>query len=253
MKSKRIHAGVACLMMCTAAVFLATAEEETNTAPVSTLGTNSASAPEMALRPDYYPWTFGIEGGSQGLIGGFGKWRFSDYVGLGLAGDWTEDSKSAVGIKGTDYDAHIRLLAEPLTLDVYPWRKYAWHISFGWMFNQNQLTGSATFHPTITIDGQPFPIDQVGRLDLKIQQQPVNPYLAIGGNFFYFDHAHRWAFGGELGVAYTGDPKVDLTRGSGQPSTIIDAAVAAQESRTKDWAKQYQWWPILKLNISYSF
>ena len=240
MKSTRTYACVACLITFAEAAFTASAAEETN---------NPA---ELTSRPDYYAWTFGIEGGSQGLIGAFGKWRFSDHVGLGLAGDWTEHSESAVGIEGTDYDVKLRLLAEPLTLDVYPWRKHSWHVSFGWLFNQNQLTGSATPHPTIIIDGQPFPIDQVGSLDLRIKQQPVNPYLSIGGNFFYFDHAHRWAFGGELGVAYTGDPKVELGR-NGQPSAILDAAVAAAAERTRDWAKQYQWWPIAKLSVSFSF
>jgi hypothetical protein len=240
MKSARIYACATCLIVFAGAAIAATATEETN---------NPA---ELSLRPNYYPWTFGFEGGSQGLFGGFGSWRFSDHVGLRLGADYTQDSKSAVGIKGTDYDVQLRLLAEPLTLDVYPWRKHSWHISFGWLFNQNELTGSATPHPTIIIDDKPFPIDRVGSLDLRIKQQPVNPYLSIGGNFFYFDHAHRWAFGGELGVAYTGDPKVDLTR-NGQPSPIIDAAVAAAAQRTRDWAKQYQWWPVLKLNVSFSF
>jgi hypothetical protein len=80
----------------------------------------------------------------------------------------------------------------------------------------------------------------------------VNPYLSIGGNFFYFDRAHRWAFGGELGVSYTGDPKVDLTR-NGPPSSTIDEAVAGALQNTKDWAKKYQWWPVAKLSVSFSF
>ena len=245
MRNAAKYSYVAFLIMCISAGFTAAADEETNNPA-------ELNPDESSLRPDYYPWTFGIEGGSQGLIGGLGRWRFSDHVGMRVAGDWTKGSFNNVGIKGTDYNVQARLLAEPLTLDVYPWKKHSWYVSLGWTFNQNQLTGSATPHPTINIGGQSFPIEQVGTLDLKVQQQPVNPYLSIGGNFFYFDRAHHWAFGGELGVAYTGDPKVDLTR-SGQPSPIIDQAVAVAAKRTGDWAKQYQWWPMAKLSVTFSF
>ena len=62
----------------------------------------------------------------------------------------------------------------------------------------------------------------------------------------------RWAMGGELGVAYTGDQKVSLTR-SGPSAPLIDAAVRSEQSRVQDYANQhYKWLPVVKLTVSYS-
>ena len=218
----------------------ATAAEETN---------KTAALPE---RPDYWPWTVGIEGGTEAIVGMFGKWRFSDHVGARLAVDVTQFSESSVGIHDIHYDATVRLLSEPLTLDIYPWKKHSCYVSFGWMFNQNQLSGSASDQGTIIIDGRPFPTDQVGSLNLRIRQQPVNPYLSIGGNFLYLDHAHHWALGGELGVAYTGDPQVSLTR-TGPPSAVIDAAVSAAQTQVQHYADQFRWNPLAKISLSFSW
>jgi hypothetical protein len=234
---------IAGVIICIGAGLTATAAEETN---------NPAEPPS---RPLYRPWTVGAEAGTEGIFGLFGSWRFSDHVGVRLGADFTQDSISAFSIHDIKYDAKIRLLNEPLTLDVYPWQKHSFHVSFGWLLNQNQLTGSASDTGTIIIGGMPFPSDRVGSLNLKIEQQPVNPYLSIGGNFFYFDHAHHWALGGELGVAYTGDPKVSLTRsGPGGPlSPLIDAALSVEQNRVQHYANQFTWWPVAKIFVSFSF
>ena len=227
-------------MVCAGVTLTARAAEETN------------RVAEVQERPDYWPWTVGIEGGTEGIGGLFGRWRFSDHVGVHLATDYTTWSFSHVSIANIHYDARIRLLNEPLTFDVFPWKKHSFYISFGWLFNQNQLTGSASDQGTIIIDGKPFPTDRVGSLDLKIRQQWVNPYLSIGGNFLYFDHAHHWALGGELGAAYTGDPQVSLTR-SGPPDPLIDAALRGAQRRAQDYANQFKWWPVVKIQLSFAF
>ncbi len=94
-------------------------------------------------------------------------------------------------------------------------------------------------------------------LNLKVQQQVVDPYLSIGGNFLYFDHAHHWALGGELGVAYTGTPIISLTREGrfcpGGGHNAIDAALGRRKQKAQDWADQFAWLPIIKLMVTYSF
>jgi len=218
---------------------------------LSVAAAEATSFPESPARPLYWPGSVTLEGGTTGF-GGSGSWRFHDYLGLRLGGDFFQYSKNDAEIKGIHYDAKLRLLSEPLTLDIYPWPKHSFHISVGAMFNQNELTGTSSDNTTIIIDGKHFPINQVGSLDLQIKQQPVNPYLSIGGNFFYFDRAHHWALGGELGVAYTGDPRVSLTR-SGPAAPLIDAAVNHEQKRIEDSASDYKWWPVVKLTTSYSF
>jgi hypothetical protein len=120
------------------------------------------------------------------------------------------------------------------------------------LLNQNELSGTASDTGTITIDGHPFPSDQVGSLTMRIKQQPVDPYLSIGGNFFYFDHAHHWALGGELGVAYTGGANVSLNR-SGPANGAIDDAVSNAHHRLQRYGDQFQFWPVAKLAVTFSF
>jgi hypothetical protein len=244
MKNARKFLFAASAVFCASSTFSASAAETTNN-----VGTNNG---ESLPRPLYREWTVGIEGGSEGIFGLLGSWRFSDHVGARLATDYAHWSFGGAEIAGIHYDAKIRLLNEPLTLDIYPWKKHSFYIGFGWMFNQNQLSGSASDNGTINIDGHPFPTDRVGSLNMKVEQQPVNPYLSIGGNFFYFDHAHHWAMGGELGVAYTGDPRVSLTR-SGPADPVIDAALTSAQNHLQRFADQYKWWPVVKLSVSYSF
>jgi hypothetical protein len=193
-------------------------------------------------RPDYRPWTVGVEAGSTGF-GGYLSWRFADHLGVRSGFDYFEFSDSGYAIKNLTYDAKIRWMSEPLTLDIYPWKQNSFHVSVGLQFNQNRLSGTA-------VDTR-IPASLLGTLSLNIEQQPVNPYLSIGGNFFYFDHAHHWAMGGELGVTYTGDPKVSLTSTRSGPG--LDAALRYEQSQIEDYANKLKWWPVLKLTVSYSF
>jgi hypothetical protein len=201
----------------------------------------TASAAETAAdsqepeRPLYRPLTLGVEAGTTGL-GGYFSWRFSDLLGARVGADYFSYSDT-ITVEHTRYTATGRLLSEPLTLDIYPWKKHSFHISAGVMFNQNRLTGDA-----LVAGAGGF-----GLVTMKIEQQPVNPYLSIGGNFFYFDHAHHWAMGGELGVAYTGDQKVSVSEAAG-----FSAAGRREQANLEHYANKYQWWPVLKLGVSYS-
>ena len=213
----------ASLMACGSIPFTASAAEATTS--------EKSSAP-----PPYRPWTLGLDVGTTGA-GGSVSWRFADHFGARFGLDYFQYSDSGLAIKALEYDAKVRLMSEPLTLDIYPWKKHSFHISAGVQFNQNRVTGTAN-------GIAPF----FGTLNLNIEQQPVNPYLSIGGNFFYFDRAHHWAMGGELGVAYTGDPKVNLTS-----SNDLEGPRHRAEDQIKDYANQFRWWPVVKLMVTYSF
>jgi hypothetical protein len=214
--------------------------------------TNATTSAESLSRPPYRPWTLGIGAGTDGIFGGGVSWRFSDHLGTRVGVGYAESSWNHVGIAGINYDVKLKLLSEPLTLDIYPWQKHSFRVSLGVLFNQNELSGTASDTGTINIDGHPFPSDQVGSLTMKVKPQLVDPYLSIGGNFFYFDHAHHWALAGELGVAYTGGADVSLTR-SGAANAAIDDALHNAHNRLQRYGDQFQFWPVAKLAVTYSF
>ncbi len=188
----------------------------------------------------YQPFTIGAEIGTLGA-GGAVNWRFSDHFGVGAAFDYFSYNYHTT-IEGIDFDNNrLRLMSEPVTLNLYPSKNHSFHLSIGALFNQNQLTGSKT--GTVDLDGTPY----TGTVNLEIKQQPLNPYVSIGGNL-YFDKGHHVSLGGELGVVYTGDPQVSLSAPGAPPS-----AIAGEESQIHNYAKKAQFWPIAKLSLNYSF
>jgi len=199
--------------------------------------------------------SIGAEAGTTGL-GGSVSWKFSDHFGIRAGADGFDYTRNQT-IKGTDYDGKMRLLSENIGVDIYPWQDRSFRITVGALFNQNKLTATASRHSgSIKIDGANYSSAEVGTLNLQVKQQPVDPFLSIGGNLFYFDTAHQWAFTGEIGVVYTGNPKVDLNR-SGGISTPLDAqineSIKKERAKVKSYAADGKFWPIAKLGVSFSF
>jgi hypothetical protein len=234
MQHTKLNLYAASLMLCAGLTLNSSAAETTDL----------AESPE---RPPYEPWTVGAEAGTTGL-GGFVSWRFYDYLGVRAGFDYLQWTADNVTIQNLKYNAKVRLMSEPLTLDIYPWKKHSFHVSVGMLFNQNELTGDSNGNQQLDQEGN---LGGIVSLHLKIQQQPVNPYLSIGGNFLYFDKAHHWALGGELGVAYTGSATVSLTGPNIGP--LFAPVVNNEQDKIQHWADQLKWMPVIKLMVTYSF
>src|ERR1022692_1972220 len=165
MKNTTQYLYAAGLIACLGITFTASADDTTN------------NLAELPSRPDYREWTVGLEAGTTGA-GVFGSWRFYDYLGVRAGFDYFQWTENNLSIADFRYSAKLRLMSEPLTLDIYPWKAHSFHISAGVMFNQNQLTGTSSGFGPITIDGETIEFENMGVLNLKIQQQPVDPYLS---------------------------------------------------------------------------
>lgn len=215
----------------------------------------SASAADDADEaPAYQPFTIGAEAGTPGF-GGSASWRFSDHFGARGGFSYFGYSKSGNEIDGIKYNTDLRLMSEPLGVDIYPWKKSSFRITVGIMLNQNELTGVAPQDPVfgntfIPINGTDYDSASIGDLNLKIKQQAVSPYLSIGYSY-YFDKAKHWSLSGELGVAYTGNPEVTLT--TGNPGAVPQQDLNAEASQIVDTAGKYKFFPILRLGVNFSF
>jgi hypothetical protein len=199
---------------------------------------------ESTKAPDYKPFSLTVDAGTTGL-GGIAGWRFSDHLGLHAGMDYLTYSQSGK-IEDVTYDAKLKLMSETVALDVFPWESSSFHVSLGALFNQNNLSGHAA--GDYSFDGN----DYTGSLSVSIKQQPVDPYISIGGNLFYFDHGHHLSMFGELGVAYTGKGRVSLTTG-GAATDAPASVVAEQKKKIEDAIDNVPVWPILKLGITWSF
>ncbi len=230
--------------------------------------------------PNYRPFTISAEGGTTGL-GGSASWRFSDNFGFrGGVNYFSYDTKNfsyttgipsggtaSDSIENQDFNVKLRLLSEPLALDFYPSEKSSFHFSFGVLINQNRFNAtvkdSGIFDSTYIFNDVPFFQSSVGDINLEVKQQVLSPYLSVG-TAFYFTKSKRWALSGELGVAYTGSPRVSLST----PNSIVDAneailvpggfttygeSLRAEEAKIQKDAEKYKFYPIVKIGVSYSF
>ena len=181
-----------------------------------------SSVPAQAI-----PYSITAEAGTTGIGGNVG-WRFLDNLGVDGGFDYFDYSRNGK-IKDNKFDASLRLMSQPLNLDVYPWERSSFHIALGALFNENHISGGAS--GSLKLDNQPY----TGHLALLYKQNLVSPYLGIGGNL-YFDHAHHWSLMGALGAAYVGEGSVSLT-----PSTTprLNAAQNAGLQRELSKIKKY--------------
>ena len=224
--------------------------------------------------PNYRPFTISAEGGTTGL-GGSASWRFSDNFGIRGGVNYfsydtdlfTYSTRAPLETSDTEqkFKTTVRLLSEPLALDYYPSAKSSFHVSLGVLINQNRfqanVKGDGVPGSNFEINGTQYFQSAVNELDLEVKQQTLSPYLSIGGSI-YFGKARHWALNGELGVAYTGSPKVSLTSpaqggildtpdlNSNTPFT--DNLNAEAKSVAQD-AKDFKFYPIVKIGVSYSF
>jgi hypothetical protein len=195
-----------------------------------------------------YPLSVNAEVGTTGVGGTIG-WRFLSHLGVRGGMHYlsytTPDFDFEDDVSTTTFNARMYLQSEPVTLDIYPWKNSSFRISAGVLFNQNEFTGNATGN--VEIDGTSYPGEQ---LKFKITQQEVCPYVGIGGNFVSFGRAKRWSLGGEIGVAYTDTWSIALTNPTGGiPQSELDK----EQQDLQDEIKDFKFWPVLKLSLSYQF
>ncbi len=86
---------------------------------------------------------------------------------------------------------------------------------------------------------------------MRYEQQPVNPYLSLAGNFFYFDRAHHWSLGGELGVMYIGTPRLSLSQTGGTADASAD--IQQHKNALERDLKRLPVWPVLNIALTYAF
>lgn len=228
----------------------------------------SAARMASADEPNYRTFTISADGGTTGL-GGSVSWRFSDNFGVrgGVnyfsydTDEFTYTTKPNGGASQEQkFNVTLRLLSEPIALDYYPSPKSAFHVSIGALVNQNRFTStvknSGVVNSTYTFNGVDYLQSAVGDFDMEVKQQTLSPYLSVGTTF-YFTKTKHWALNGELGVAYTGSPKVSLSAPNHDPA--LDATpnfsddVRGEESKIGKDAKDFKFYPIVKIGVSYSF
>lgn len=233
-----------------AAVVAPVTETPAAAKPAATVPLVKATRPtasDQTTEASYQPFNLGIEAGTTGVGGGAG-WRFADHLSLVGGMDYLKFSLNKT-YSGVPYSGDVRMQSEYAGINLYPWQNSSFHVSLGAYFNQNQFTGTAVSDGTLVINGVTVP--PTDSVSLNYKQQPVDPYVSIGGNL-YFDKAHHFSLGAELGAFYLGNPRVSVST-TAPPGVVTPADLAAYQQQVENDIKKLPVWPILKLSLNYSF
>ncbi len=153
---------------------------------------------------------------------------------------------------GIDYDVGLDLFAYSGLIDWYPFGD-DFHISGGVVINRTDIDLSATSNASITINGQSYSAAEAGQIDGAIDFDEIAPYVGIGwGNAL--NKQETIGFMLDLGVAFIGSPKAELT-GSGTLAgdPTFQANLAAEQRDIQDEIDDYKIYPVISFCLYFRF
>jgi hypothetical protein len=169
----------------------------------------------------------------------------------GFNGSTTETTTSAT------YDVKARLRTFDALVDFHP-NASAFRLSGGLIYNGNELeaTASPAAGGTYTFNGTPYPVASAGNVIGTMEFNKIAPYLGIG----YGNAAAKnkgWGFVADLGVMFQGSPETSLrsvncTAGPTICGQLADD-LAAESAKLQDDAKEYRFYPVARIGLSYKF
>jgi hypothetical protein len=175
--------------------------------------------------------------------------QFSGRLGFNFGSVNTNRTES-----GVSYDAKLNLSSVQLLGDYHPFGG-GFRVTGGLLSQSNKfaVTGKPDGNGSYTIDNTTYPAAQVGSLAGEYQYgNSIAPYVGIG---FGQPANEGFGFNADLGVMFTGSPKVSLT--ASNPAFNNNATTRAgldrQERQTENDLKGFNVYPVLSVGVSYGF
>ena len=156
-----------------------------------------------------------------------------------------------------DYDIKLNLKTVDALLDYFP-SGGGFRISAGAVYNGNQFDSHAkpAGSGVYTLNHVTYSAASAGTIDGTINFRNLAPYLGIGwGNAA--GGAAGWGFVSDLGVVFQGAPESTLSNRGCTALSVICAKllndVAAENLKLKDDMKDFKFYPVLRVGVSYRF
>lgn len=198
--------------------------------------------------------------------GGAISYRVNPYVGLSLGyngGDisWSDNLK----IDGTKYDMDMENNNTYLNAELYPWgasqnafaRSLYVAAGVAYLDNEYGLTKNVGSNSLVKVNGERFTTKSTesAKIDGTMNyDNNISPYLGFGLNAPVYKNIGLF---GEVGAYYTGNPTVSLkTSGDdqiiGNKGNTLESAVEKEQRNIENKSK-YEWMPVAKVGVSFSF
>ncbi|WP_417317788.1 hypothetical protein [Emcibacter sp.] len=176
----------------------------------------------------------------------------NDHMAFRLGFNYFELNKS-MEESDIEYDLDLELKSLNFLVDVHPFDN-GFRLTAGGVWDKNNLNGLAVDAATYNIGGNTYTREQVGALAGKIDFRDVSPYLGIG-----FGHNVKkeggWNFTADIGVIFTGSPRVSLTSTGGTLSDneIFLENIQQEQQDVADEIDFFRYYPVISLGLTYTF
>ena len=152
--------------------------------------------------------------------------------------------------EGIDYSGKLRLGAVPIALDVFPFKNW-FRLGGGLIVNLNEVTATAAADQgLLEIGDRSYNLQDVGELRGKARFNRAAPYFGIGFNNPVKRSGH-WGFFVDLGGMYHGRPSIALSTTRTLP--LLQQDLDKEVQKLNDDAKDFRFFPIVQLGVSYRF
>jgi hypothetical protein len=156
---------------------------------------------------------------------------------------------------GIDYDSQLNFSSIQLVGDYYPFTSSSFRVTGGLVAQNNRfaVTGKPSNNGTYTIGGTQYSASSVGSLSGEYKYgNSIAPYLGIG---IGKSTNEGLGFNADLGVMFTGSPKVSLNASNPafNNNPITRAQLDNQVRQTENDLKGFNVYPVLSIGLSYGF
>jgi hypothetical protein len=156
---------------------------------------------------------------------------------------------------GIDYDAQLKFSSIQLFGDYYPFTSSSFRVTGGLVAQNNRfaLTSKPSSTGTYTIAGNSYSAASVGTLSGEYSYgNSIAPYLGIG---IGKSSNEGLGFNADLGVMFTGSPKVSLTASNPafNSNPITRSQIDNQARQTENDLRGFNAYPVLSIGLSYGF
>jgi hypothetical protein len=156
---------------------------------------------------------------------------------------------------GINYDSQLNLSSVQLFGDYYPFGSSTFRITGGLVAQNNKfaVNSQPSGNGTYTIDGNQYQASSVGTLSGEYKYgNSIAPYLGIG---IGKSTNEGLGFNADLGVMFTGSPKVSLNASNptfnNNPTTRTQ--LDNQVRQTENDLRGFNLYPVLSVGVSYGF
>lgn len=157
-------------------------------------------------------------------------------------------------VSDINYDADLKLFTAGILADYYPIDNN-FRVSGGVYYNDNHADG--TFVPTtsFTFGNNTYTPADIGQVDAgAYYDNNIAPYIGIGWGGKDVSR-NGWSFSLDVGALYQGSTQVYANATVNNPllAAQIKSDVENERQQIEDDIKDYKWYPVIMVGVTYTF